>query len=309
MGNTALNNTSPKKSFGFFILLLAAVLALAAGIYFLAIHGTFGLDSTHNGACYDPMVTWLLIGGAAVALVMNLKKNPDLHLHFRYIRWHGPTVKNIYRIGLPSILMMCIGSVMTFLLNRILLTFSTTATAVFGAYFKLQSFIFMPIFGLNNGMVPIIAYNYGAKNPDRVHRTIRLSILTAMSIMAVGTALFECIPGVLLGFFDASDHMLEIGVPALRIIGLHFIIAGFCIPAGSVCQAIGNPNYSLIVSICRQLVVLIPAAWLLAQTGNLNMVWFAFPIAEIMSLLMSSIFLRRTMRKADSVMSIGSKEL
>ena len=247
--------------------------------------------------------------GAAAALVLNLKKNPDLHLHFRYIRWHGPTARNIYRIGLPSILMMCIGSVMTFLLNRILLTFSTTATAVFGAYFKLQSFIFMPIFGLNNGMVPIIAYNYGAKNPDRVHRTIRLSILTAMSIMAVGTALFECIPGVLLGFFDASDHMLEIGVPALRIIGLHFIIAGFCIPAGSVCQAIGNPNYSLIVSICRQLVVLIPAAWLLAQTGNLNMVWFAFPIAEIMSLLMSSIFLRRTMRKADSVMRIGSKEL
>ena len=241
--------------------------------------------------------------GAAVSLVMNLKKNPDLHLHFKYIRWHGPTVKNIYRIGLPSILMMCIGSVMTFLLNRILLTFSTTATAVFGAYFKLQSFIFMPVFGLNNGMVPIISYNYGAKKPDRVHRTIRLSILTAMSIMAVGTCLFECAPGLLLSLFDASDHMLEIGVPALRIIGIHFIIAGFCIPAGSVCQAIGNPLYSLIVSVCRQLVVLIPAAWLLSQTGNLNMVWFAFPIAEMLSLLLSSIFLRRTMRKADAVMA------
>ena len=247
--------------------------------------------------------------GAAVALIMNLKKNPDLHLRFRNIRWHGPTIKNIYRIGLPSILMMCIGSVMTFLLNRILLTFSTTATAVFGAYFKLQSFIFMPIFGLNNGMVPIIAYNYGAKNPDRVHRTIKLSVLTAICIMAVGTALFECIPGVLLSLFDASDHMLEIGVPALRIIGIHFIIAGFCIPAGSVCQAIGNPNYSLIVSICRQLVVLIPAAWLLSMTGNLDMVWFAFPIAEIMSLILSVTFLRRTLRKADAVMAIDAAEI
>ena len=246
---------------------------------------------------------------AAVALVMNLKRNPDLHLRFRLIRFHGPTVKNIYRIGLPSILMMCIGSVMTFLLNRILLGFTTTATAVFGAYFKLQSFIFMPVFGLNNGMVPIIAYNYGAKKPERVHRTIRLSILTAMSIMAVGTLLFECVPGTLLTLFDASENMLAIGVPALRIIGIHFIIAGFCIPAGSVCQAIGNPMYSLIVSVCRQLVVLIPAAWLLAQTGNLNLVWFAFPIAELMSLLMSTLFLRRTLRRADAVMAIDMAEI
>ena len=246
---------------------------------------------------------------AAVALVMNLKRNPDLHLRCRLIRFHGPTVKNIYRIGLPSILMMCIGSVMTFLLNRILLGFTTTATAVFGAYFKLQSFIFMPVFGLNNGMVPIIAYNYGAKKPERVHRTIRLSILTAMSIMAVGTLLFECVPGTLLTLFDASENMLAIGVPALRIIGIHFIIAGFCIPAGSVCQAIGNPVYSLIVSVCRQLVVLIPAAWLLAQTGNLNLVWFAFPIAELMSLLMSTLFLRRTLRRADAVMAIDMAEI
>ena len=242
---------------------------------------------------------------AAVALVMNLKKNPDLHLRVAYIRWHGPTVRNIYRIGLPSILMMCIGSVMTFLLNRILLIFSTTATAVFGAYFKLQSFIFMPIFGLNNGMVPIIAYNYGAKNRERVRQTIKLSILTAVCIMAAGTALFECVPGLLLSLFDASEHMLAIGVPALRIIGIHFMIAGFCIPAVSVCQAIGNPFYSLIVSVCRQLVVLIPAAWLLAQSGNLNLVWFAFPIAEVMSLLLCAAFLRRTLRKADALMALG----
>ena len=216
---------------------------------------------------------------------------------------------NIYRIGLPSILMMCIGSVMTFLLNRILLAFSTTATAVFGAYFKLQSFIFMPVFGLNNGMVPIIAYNYGAKNPDRVHKTIKLAVCTAMCIMAVGTLLFECIPGALLTLFDASENMLAIGVPALRIIGIHFVIAGFCIPAGSVCQAIGNPMYSLIVSVCRQLVVLIPAAWLLAQSGNLDLVWFAFPIAEVMSFILSSVFLRRTLRRADAVMAIDAAEI
>ena len=246
---------------------------------------------------------------AVCALVMNLKKNPDLHLHFRYIRFHGPTVLNIYRIGLPSILMMCIGSVMTFLLNRILLAFTTTATAVFGAYFKLQSFIFMPVFGLNNGMVPIIAYNYGAKNPDRVHKTIKLAVCTAMCIMAVGTLLFECIPGALLTLFDASENMLAIGVPALRIIGIHFVIAGFCIPAGSVCQAIGNPLYSLIVSVCRQLVVLIPAAWLLAQSGNLDLVWFAFPIAEVMSFILSSVFLRRTLRRADAVMAIDAAEI
>lgn len=240
---------------------------------------------------------------AALGLVLNRKKNPDLHLRLHQVRWHGPTVKNIYRIGLPSIIMICVGSVMVFVLNRVLLAFTTTATAVFGAYFKLQSFIFMPVFGLNNGMVPIIAYNYGAKHPHRVKRTIKLSILTAIGIMAVGTAVFEIFPATLLSFFDASENMLAIGVPALRIIGIHFVIAGFCIPSGSVCQAIGNPVYSLIVSVCRQLVVLLPAAWLLAQTGNLNMVWLAFPIAELMSLLLSSIFLRKTLRSADKVMA------
>ena len=212
-------------------------------------------------------------------------------------------MKNIYRIGFPSIIMQCIGSIMVFGLNRILISFTTTATAVFGAYFKLQSFIFMPVFGLNNGMVPIIAYNYGAKKPDRVKKTIKLSIATAVSIMAVGLAVFELVPGPLLSLFDASEHMLSIGIPALRIIGTHFLLAGFCIVSGSVCQAIGNPLYSLVVSVCRQLVVLLPAAWLLSQTGNLTLVWLAFPIAELMSLLMSSIFLRKTLRSADRVMA------
>ena len=239
---------------------------------------------------------------AVAALILNLKKNPDIHIRPRHIRWHGATVKNIYRIGLPSIVMQCIGSVMVFGVNRILISFTTTATAV---YFKLQSFIFMPVFGLNNGMVPIIAYNYGAKKPDRVKRTIKLAVLSAMGIMAVGFAVFEIAPGALLSFFDASENMLAIGAPALRIIALSFILAGFCIIAGSVCQAIGNPFYSLIVSVCRQLVVLLPVAWLLSQTGNLTLVWLAFPIAELMSLTLSIIFLRKTLRMADAAMASG----
>ena len=242
---------------------------------------------------------------AVAALILNLKKTPDIHTRPRHIRWHGATVKNIYRIGLPSIVMQCIGSVMVFGVNRILISFTTTATAVFGAYFKLQSFIFMPVFGLNNGMVPIIAYNYGAKKPDRVKRTIKLAVLSAMGIMAVGFAVFEIAPGALLSFFDASENMLAIGAPALRIIALSFILAGFCIIAGSVCQAIGNPFYSLIVSVCRQLVVLLPVAWLLSQTGNLTLVWLAFPIAELMSLTLSIIFLRKTLRMADAAMASG----
>ncbi len=243
---------------------------------------------------------------AVAALIMNLKCNPEIHLSLKKIRWHGAMVKNIYRIGLPSIVMMSIGSIMVFGVNRILIAFTTTATAVFGAYFKLQSFIFMPVFGLNNGMVPIVAYNYGAKKADRVKRTIKLAILSAIAIMAVGLAIFELFPGFLLAFFDASENMLAIGIPALRIIALAFVFAGFCIIAGSVFQAIGNPFYSLIVSVCRQLVVLLPVAWLLSQTGNLTLVWLAFPIAELMSLTLSIIFLRRTLRAAEAAMTTSN---
>ena len=160
----------------------------------------------------------------------------------------------------------------------------------------------MPIFGLNNGMVPIIAYNYGAKNKDRVVKTVKLAVITAMCIMAVGFLAFEIIPHILLGFFNPSENMLSIGTTALRIIGTHYLLAGFCIIAGSVCQAIGNPMHSLIVSVCRQLVVLIPAAWLLSKTGNLSLVWLAFPIAEIASLILSSIFLKKTLKKIDETM-------
>lgn len=238
------------------------------------------------------------IVAALVAIAFNIKCNKEIHITTRLIRWDKAIAKEIYKIGLPSIIMQSIGSVMTFTMNKILIAFTTTATAVFGSYFKLQSFIFMPIFGLNNGMVPIIAYNYGARRYDRVKRTITISIVAAVSIMFIGFLAFELIPHILLSFFNASAGMLEIGVPALRIIGIHYLFAGFCIIASSVCQAIGKPVHSLIVSVCRQLVVLLPAAWLLAQTGRLELVWFAFPIAECMSLILSSIFLSETMKKA-----------
>ncbi len=234
---------------------------------------------------------------ALIALIINMKVNKEVKISFSKIRFDREIAAKIYKIGFPSILMQSVGSVMNFSLNKILLGFSTTATAVFGAYFKLQSFIFMPVFGLNNGMIPIISYNYGAKNAGRVKKTITLSIISAMTVMAVGTLIFELFPMQLLGFFNASQEMLELGVPALRIIATHFAIAGFCIIVNTVCQAIGNPMHSLFISICRQLVVLIPAAWLLSKAGVLNLVWFAFPIAEVASLILCLVFLSKTFRK------------
>ena len=195
---------------------------------------------------------------AIIAVIINLKKNPDIHIIPREIRWNGIIAKEIYRVGFPSIVMQSISSIMTFGMNKILFGFTKTATAVFGAYFKLQSFVFMPVFGLNNGMVPIISYNYGAARMDRVKKAVKLTIATAICIMLCGLAAFQLIPSTLLSFFNASTEMLEIGDTALRIISLHFPLAGFAIIAGSVCQAIGNPFYSLIVSVCRQLLVLLP---------------------------------------------------
>ena len=189
------------------------------------------------------------------------------------------------------------------------MAFISTAAAVFGSYFKLQSFVFMPVFGLNNGMIPIIAYNYGAKRPDRIRKTIKLSVIYAMSIMAVGFAVFMILPDKLLLIFNASQNMLEIGVPALRIISISFIFAGFCIVSGSVFQALGDGVKSLIVSVARQLVVLVPVAYLLSLTGELDMVWLSFPIAEVASLTMTSIFLRRILRqRVDSLGKESGKQ-
>lgn len=263
----------------------------------ILIFGLLGFPRLEVAGAAIATVVGQIVAGI-VAVIFNIKFNPEVHISRKLIRWDTKIVKAIYKIGLPSIIMQSIGSVMTFCLNKILISFTTTATAVFGAYFKLQSFIFMPIFGLNNGMVPIVAYNYGAKNLKRIKKTVTLSIAIAVSIMLVGFASFQLIPHVLLSFFNASEEMLAIGVPALRTIGIHFIFAGFCIIAGSVCQAIGNPTHSLIVSVCRQLLVLLPVAWLLAQTERLELVWFAFPIAECVSLILSAIFLGKTMRRA-----------
>ena len=183
-----------------------------------------------------------------------------------------------------------IGSVMTYCVNRILDGFSSTAVAVFGVYFKLQSFFFMPVFGLNNAMVPLIAYNYGARRPARMKQTIRWAIIYACSIMAVGLLLMQLMPDVFLRLFDASDDMLRIGVPALRTISLAFVGAGYAIVLSSTFQALGKGLYSMFVSIARQLVVLVPVAWLLSRTGQLSAVWWAFPIAELMSALVSTLF-------------------
>ena len=245
---------------------------------------------------------------AIIAVIINIKRNPDIHIRLREIRWNRVVAGEIYRVGLPSIVMQSISSIMTFGVNKILISFTEAATAVFGAYFKLQSFVFMPVFGLNNGMVPIISYNYGAAKLDRVKHTVKLTIITAICIMSVGFAAFQLIPGVLLSFFNASDEMLSIGTVALRIICCSFPLAGFAIIAGSVCQAIGNPFYSLIVSVCRQLVVLLPVAWLLRQMGRLELVWLAFPVAEVVSLTLSAIFLRRTMRSAAAALDMGKQD-
>ena len=228
--------------------------------------------------------------GAGMTLYFNTRKNPDIQLDFKGFRPSAKAIGRIYTVGLPSIAMQCVGSLMTFGMNLILMAFSSTAVAVFGVYFKLQSFVFMPIFGLNNGMVPIISYNYGARRPERVRKTIRLAVCYAEGIMVLGFCIFEFFPGQVLGLFSASQAMLTIGIPAMRIICLHFLLAGTSIVLSSVFQALGNGLFSLIVSVCRQLFVLLPTAWLLAQTGNVNNVWWAFLIAEIVSVLMSLAF-------------------
>ena len=228
----------------------------------------------------------------ALGIFLNYKFNPEIRLNFKGFRLHGETVKRIYSVGVPSMLMMGIGSVMNFSLNKILIDFfSTTAAAVLGIYYKIQSFAFMPLFGMNNGIVPIIAYNYGAGKRKRITKCIKLSVLYATAIMLIAVAVFQLFPEQLLLMFNASKDMLSIGEPAFRIISLHYLFAGFCIVMGTVFQAFGKGMLSLIVSICRQLVVLLPVAFLLAYffKNNINIFWLCFPIAEVMSLTVSAI--------------------
>lgn len=237
------------------------------------------------------------IVAAVLAVYFNRKHNEYITIQIRKIRPRLHIIKQIYAVGAPSIVVQAIGSVMVYGMNLILIAFTSTATAVFGVYFKLQSFIFMPIFGLNNGMVPIIAYNYGAGKRGRVIKIIKLSIMYAIGMMLAGFTLMQIIPDKLLLLFNASETMLSIGIPALRIISTSFLFAGFCIVCGSVFQALGNGIYSMFVSIARQLVVLLPVAFLLSGLGEVNYVWWAFPIAEIASLSVSAFFLFRIYHK------------
>lgn len=276
---------------------------------------TQGLGAIIN-IILDPIMIFGLLGfpklgvaGAAVATVtgqiiasilaiwFNLKKNKELHITLRGFQWSKTIIKGIYSVGVPSIIMASIGSIMTFGMNKILIAFTSTATAVFGVYFKLQSFVFMPIFGLNNGMVPIVAYNYGARKSARIKQTVVVSVIAAVSMMLLGLALFQLIPTQLLNIFNASDNMIAIGVPALRTISLSYLLAGFCIISSSVFQSLGHGMLSLWVSVIRQLVVLLPAAYLLSKLGGLSVVWWAFPIAELFSFVLCIIFLRHTKKK------------
>ncbi len=255
----------------------------------------FGLGMGVVGAAWATVLGQ--VAGAALGVWFNARRNPEITLSFRRFRPSGDIIRRIYSVGIPSIIMASIGSVMTFGLNKILIGFTTTATAVLGVYFKLQSFVFMPIFGLNNGMVPIVAYNFGARKPERMVKAVKLSVLYAVGIMVLGFAAFQLLPGPLLSIFEASDYMLSIGETALGVISFHFLLAGFSIVASSTFQALGHGVLSLVISLVRQLVVLLPAAWLLSLSGRLELVWWAFPLAELFSAALCAVFLRYVYRK------------
>ena len=237
------------------------------------------------------------ISAACVSLFLNIRFNKEIHFTFKGLIPNGRIIIDIYKVGLPSILLGSIGSFLTYLLNLILGAFSTTAIAVYGVYFKLQSFIFMPVFGLNNGIVPIVAFNYGARHKDRIMRAIKLCAFSAFTIMIAGLLAFELLPKILLGWFEASDEMLRIGVPALRIIALHFPVAALSITFISVFQALGRGLFSMITSFIRQIIVLLPAAWLLSLTGNIDNIWWAFLLAELASLTCCLFGFRSVYRK------------
>ena len=259
----------------------------------IMIFGLLGMPALGvAGAAYATVIGQIC--AALIGLFLNLKFNKEIDFSFeKMFHPQFEIIQRIYAVGIPSILMMSIGSVMTYLMNLILISFSTTAAAVFGVYFKLQSFFFMPVFGLNNGLIPVLAYNYGARNKSRIDEALTFSVMVAFGIMVLGTIVMNLFPAQLLGFFNASGEMLKIGVPALHIISVHFPIAAVCIVMGSVFQAFSQSIYSLIISIGRQLVILIPTAWLLAQTGNVNNVWWCFLIAETASLILSVYYFQK----------------
>ncbi len=270
----------------------------------ILIFGMFGLPRMGVTGAAVATVAGQIVG-AFLAVTLNQLKNHEVRIQLKGFRPDRKIIAEIYEIGVPSIVMQAIGSVMNYGMNRILITFSSTATAVFGVYFKLQSFVFMPVFGLNNGVTPIIAYNYGAQNRERVISAIRHVIAYAVVVMILGFSIFQLLPGQLLLMFDASETMLLLGIPALRIISLSFILASFGVAAGGAFQALGKSVYSMYVSVARQLVVLLPVAFLLAQTRKVELVWWALPIAELISFAISVIFMIQINRKIIS--TIGKK--
>lgn len=267
----------------------------------ILIFGLFGIPAMGIiGAAVATVVGQLAAGVAAVWF--NHKKNPEVQIHLKGFKPDGVVISQIYKIAVPSIIMQSIGSIMNYGMNRILLSFTSTATAVFGVYFKLQSFVFMPVFGLNNGTIPIIAYNYGAGKRERVIKTIKSTVLYAVGILTIGMILFQVFTVPFLELFEASETMISIGIPALRIISISFPLAGACIAVGSAFQAMGRATYSMLTSVARQLLVLLPVAFALSKLGDVNLVWWSYPIAEIMSATMTAIFLVKLNREVISKM-------
>ena len=262
----------------------------------------------------DPVFIFLFdmgVAGAAIAtvlgqitsliivIVLNKRKNHFIHIDLRGFRMHGSCVKMIYTIAIPSSLMMALTGIMTCLMNMILISFSTTATAIMGVYLKLQSFFMMPLFGTCNALLPIVSYNLGAAKKDRMYQAIHLAMVIATIFMSLGMIVFWLIPGKLLSMFNASPDMIRMGIPAMRSISLNFIFAGIAICCSNVFQATGKPRYSLLISLIRQIIILLPAAYLLSLTGNVDNVWIAFPIAEALGFILSVIMYRRCMRNIE----------
>lgn len=227
--------------------------------------------------------------GLCVSIFFNLTKNREIRFKLKNIIPEMPVIAEIYKVGVPSILLSSITSFTTYFINIILGGFSSSAIAVYGVYFKLNSFIFMPVFGLNNGIVPIIAYNYGARRRLRIKETILKAVFLAAAIMLAGAAVFELFPAQLLGLFDAS--------PALRIIAISFLGAAIAITLSSVFQAFGSAVYSMIATFIRQIVVLLPVTYLLSLAGNIDDIWWSYLIAEVASLLACFFFMHRVYKK------------
>jgi len=262
----------------------------------ILIHGWLGLPAMGvAGAAVATVIgQWT---SAALALFFNIKFNPDIHLNVKYLKPNGATIRQILTVGVPSIIMNGIGSFMNFSMNQILQGFSETATSVFGIYFKIQSFFFMPLFGINNATISIIAFNYGARKPERIVRTLKLAVGAALVLMFTGLAVFQLAPDLALNLFNPSEEFLVIGRAALRTISWSFPIAAICISLSSCFQALGNGMYSTITSICRQMLVLLPVAYLLSLTGDVNKVWLAYPIAELASGTVTAILFARIYRQ------------